>query len=146
MLLANVSIALLSAFAPAPVQAPTRANPQTLQGKMTVGEPTAEYSRPGQPHKAGKLQNVSAVYPIDVLPKTRLKVQLQGNTRLFKVVFVGEDMGRTFDPGLTVNRIMGRPDASFYENSTGQVRRIHCVLIGIEPMVDEPYTLVFTDY
>ena len=56
------------------------------------------------------------------------------------------DAVRTIDPGLAVNRVMGRPDAAFYENKTDAVRKLYVVVQALEPMTDQPFTLIFTDF
>jgi len=86
-------------------------------------------------------------YAIQVPPGAKLKVTLNcRRLRSFNVRFISDTYGRTEDPGLFVNKLQHRDDAAFYENKDKEVRTIHCVLLGVEPMVDEPYSLVFTDY
>lgn len=145
--------AVLSAQAPAAdpqpapaIVAPTREKPQIVTGRMSMGAAAPTYAKPGRAHNAGSNQIAEQDYPIQVPPKTKLKVQLKGNPRLFRVVFVGGDMGRTQDPGLSVNRVMGRSDAQFYDNRSNETKTIYCVVLGQDEMKDEPYELVFTDY
>lgn len=86
-------------------------------------------------------------YFINVPPKAKLKVALQcRRLRNFNVRFISDTYGRTEDPGLFVNKLQHRDDAAFYENKSGKACTIHCVLTGVEPMEEEPYALVFTDY
>jgi hypothetical protein len=132
--------------APAAPVAPTRKDPQFIEGKMTVSDASGGYSAPGKATKDAVPQKVNATYALSIPAGAKVKVELLGRKRSFKVFFIGADMGRTFDPGLTVNRILGRPDASFYENRTQETKGIYCVVTGLEPMVDEPYKLIFTDF
>lgn len=96
---------------------------------------------------AGDNAKSNASYTLQVPPKTRLMVRLNcKRLRDFQLKFISETLDRTEDPGLFVNKIQHRYDAAFYENRTDQVKTIHCVLVGIENMDNEPYSLVFTDY
>jgi len=149
---------------------PTRQHPFTLTGKMTVttvtpmaptgtgqggamaNEGLAEGSggrggKRGGAATGGPSLRSSCSYAIQVPPGAKLKVALNcRRLRSFNVRFINNTYGRTEDPGLFVNKLQHRDDAAFYENKSKEVRIIHCVLLGVEPMVDEPYSLVFTDY
>ena len=86
-------------------------------------------------------------YAIQVPPGAKLKVTLNcRRLRSFNVRFINNTYGRTEDPGLFINKLHHRDDVAFYENKSKEALTIHCVLLGVEPMVDEPYSLVFTDY
>jgi len=146
------------------VAAPTKQKPYLIEGKMTVTTNAPTYSSAnargeGALLKEGLAGSTSSKgdsgpdmssnrsYAIQVPPKAKLMVQLKcRRLRNFRVHFVSESMGRTEDPGLFVNRLHHRDDAAFYENKTAQVKTIHCILVGVEPMTEEPFTLVFTDY
>jgi hypothetical protein len=150
---------------------PTRKNPFTLTGKMTVTTAAPTYAptgagkgsmadeglaeggggrggkRGGSTDTAGPSMRSYRSYAIQVPPGAKLKVALScRRLRSFNVRFISDTYGRTEDPGLFVNKLQHRDDVAFYENKGAEVRTIHCVLLGIEPMVDEPYSLVFTDY
>jgi hypothetical protein len=150
---------------------PTRKNPFTLTGKMTVTTAGPTYAPTGAGQGAmaneglaeggggrggkrgassgsgGLSMRSSCSYAIQVPPGAKLKVSLNcRRLRSFNVRFISDTYGRTEDPGLFVNRLHHRDDVAFYENKDKEVRTIHCVLLGVEPMVDEPYSLVFTDY
>lgn len=131
---------------PAAIEAPTKAKPQFIEGKMSVAASGAVYTKVGRKHDDGEVQVVNHPYPLTVPPHAKLKVELLGRKRNFKVFFIGLDLGKTVDPGLAVNRILGRADASFYENKTDANKELYCVVQGLETMVDEPYKLVFTDF
>ena len=153
---------------------PTRKTPFLLEGKMTVTMTAPTYVAQGgtaqgallgeglkesrenpqggrrkssaQPSSKGSL-NSNRSYSIQVPPGAKLKVALQcRRLRSFSVRFVSDTFGRTEDPGLFVNKLNHREDAAFYQNKGDGVKTIHCILEGVEPMQDEPYTLVFTDY
>jgi len=144
---------------------PTRKKPFTLTGKMTVttasptgftgsmaNEGLAEGSagrsgKRGGSGSGGPSMRSSCSYAIQVPPGAKLKVTLNcRRLRSFSVRFINDTYGRTEDPGLFVNKLHHRDDVAFYENKSNEVRTIHCVLLGVEPMEDEPYSLVFTDY
>jgi hypothetical protein len=145
---------------------PTRKNPFTLTGKMTIttatptgfqGSMVNEGLAEGGGGRSGKRgassgtgglsMRSSCSYAIQVPPGAKLKVTLScRRLRSFNVHFISNTYGRTEDPGLFVNRLHHRDDVAFYENKDKEIRTIHCVLLGVEPMVDEPYSLVFTDY
>ena len=150
---------------------PTRKNPFTLTGKMTVTTAGPTYAPTGAGQGAmaneglaeggggrggkrgassgsgGLSMRSYCSYAIQVPPGAKLKVTLNCRClRSFNVRFISDTYGRTEDPGLFVNKLQHRDDAAFYENKDKEVRTIHCVLLGVEPMVDEPYSLVFTDY
>ena len=81
----------------------------------------------------------SCSYAIQVPPGAKLKVTLNcRHLRSFRVRFINNTYGRTEDPGLFVNKLQHRDDVAFYENKSNEVRTIHCVLLGVEPMEDEP--------
>jgi hypothetical protein len=149
---------------------PTRKHPFTLTGRMTVttvtpmaatgagqggamaNEGLAETAggrggKRASTSSAGPSLRSSCSYAIQVPPGAKLKVALNcRRLRSFNVRFINDSYGRTEDPGLFVNKLQHRDDAAFYENKSKEPRIIHCVLLGVEPMVDEPYSLVFTDY
>ena len=149
---------------------PTRKHPFTLTGKMTVTTIAPSYAPTGAGQGAmaneglaegssGKSKKRGAVgaggpslrsscsYAIQVPPGAKLKVALScRRLRSFNVRFISDTYGRTEDPGLFVNKLQHRDDAAFYENKSKEARTIHCVLLGVEPMDEEPYSLVFTDY
>jgi hypothetical protein len=98
------------------------------------------------PNAPGSMQS-NRSYAIQVPPGAKLMVQLKAKRlRNWRVRFVSENYGRTEDPGLFVNKLHHRDDAAFYQNKSDRVMTIHCVLLGIEAMENEPYALVFTDY
>ena len=128
------------------ITAPTREKPQTYEGKMTMGENAPVWVGKGQAKHPGVPQNIFQAFALTVPPKTKLKATLVGRTTNFRMMFVSEDMNRTYDPGLQVNKIMGREDAAFYDNRTNEVKHIFCMVMGKEPMTNEPFKLVFTDF
>jgi hypothetical protein len=128
------------------ITVPTRAKPQEVSGKISMGASAPVYAGPGRKHNDGIDQRSFQSMLLNVAPHSKLKAQLKGSPRGLKVFFVSEDMNRTLDPGLAVNRIMGRDDAAFYENKTDKVRNIYCVVQATEQMTDNPFTLVFTDF
>jgi len=128
------------------LEVPTRAKPQILEGRMSKGANAPVYAAPGRAQNPGIPQRAYHTFPLSVPPGTKLKATLKATPGYFRVFFVSADMGRTRDPGLTVNRILGRPDATFYENRTRSVKQINCIVMGLEPMDNEPYTIVLTDF
>ena len=152
---------------------PSRKNPYVIKGTMTVTLVAPSYAAVGaagpgvllkdgmaDPEGGGKggkrskggnepgsgLSSTRS-YFIKVPPKAKLKVALEcRRLRNFNVRFVNDTYGRTEDPGLFINKIHHRDDAAFYENKSEEVRIIHCVLTGVEPMEEEPFSLVFTDF
>jgi hypothetical protein len=142
-----------------PKEFPTRKHPFRYEDRMTVTVEAPAYVNPGGKQGAfsqeglrdsgkrgtGMLSNRS--FAIQVPPHIRLKVTLEcRRLRSFNVRFISDSFGRTEDPGLFVNRLHHRDDAAFYENKSEETRLIHCVVVGVEPMENEPFALVFTDY
>jgi len=98
------------------------------------------------PNAPGSMQS-NRSYAVQVPPGGKLMVQLKvKRLRNWRVRFISENYGRTEDPGLFVNKLHHRDDAAFYQNKSDRTMTIHCVLVGIEPMENEPFALVFTDY
>ena len=128
------------------LEVPTRAKPQVLEGRMSKGANAPVYAAPGSAQSPGIPQRAYHTFPLSVPPDTKLKATLKATPGYFRVFFVSADMGRTPDPGLAVNRILGRQDAAFYENRTSSVKQINCIVMGLEPMDNEPYTIVLTDF
>ena len=122
---------------------PTREKPQVLEGRLTLGGniPTQDQA----PGAGNPLRNY-LVYHLIVPPGTKLKAQLKGSPRDFRVQFLSSTMGRIPDPGLNVNQIMKRQDVAFYENRTETAKTIYCLVKALEPMADRPFAVVFTDF
>lgn len=147
-------LAALGCKAPAPAEAPgaidpamleariitpmpTRAQPQILEGTLTMGTPA--------PGDRGERASIK-VYRLSVPPGARLKAELKAAGRSFEVAFLSASMGRIPDPGLNLNRINKRPDLAFYENRTDAPMTIFCAVRGLEMMDRRPYTLALTDF
>ena len=150
------------------VDPPTRKNPYKIEGKMTSTVAAAGFvsaaanakgagslsadameggKASGKGEGTGTTMHSHVTYTIAVAPHSKLMVALKAaRLRDFKVRFISADLGRTEDPGLLPNRIHHRDDIALYDNRTDRIQSIHCDLQGVEPMTEEPFALIFTDY